>query len=130
MTIMNVFAHFIKTSLTLLTLAVSASVFSGCSMLSVYTIDIPQGTNITQAQANSVQIGMDSGQVLYLLGSPAVNDVLNPRRWDYIYDYQAGTEGRRQHKSNIQHGKQRLSIYFDKQARVSRIEGIETLPVK
>lgn len=130
MTIMNVFAHFIKTPLTILTLAVSAIVFSGCSMLSVYTIDIPQGTNITQAQANKVQIGMDSGQVLYLLGSPAVNDVLNPRRWDYIYDYQAGTEGKRQHKSNIQDGKQRLSIYFDEQARVSRIEGIETLPIK
>lgn len=130
MTVMNVFARYIKNPLAIATIALSVGVLSGCSLFSVYTIDIPQGTRITQTQANQVKIGMDSGQVLYLLGSPAVSDTLNPRRWDYLYDYTAGTDGKRQGKSDIHNATQRLSIYFDDQARVSRIEGIDTLPVK
>lgn len=127
---MNVFTRFIKNPFAITTMALSISVLGGCSLLSVHTIDIPQGTHITQIQAKQIQIGMDSEQVLYLLGSPAVNDTLNPRRWDYLYDYTAGTDGKRQGKLNTHNAKQRLSVYFDEQAKVSRIEGIETLPIR
>ena len=81
----------------ILTSMLSATVaMSGCSLLSVYKIDLPQGTAITQAQAQKLQVGMNQNQVLYILGSPAIKDTLEPKRWDYIYDYQAGTEGQRQ----------------------------------
>lgn len=103
---------------------------SGCSALSVYKIDLPQGTPITQVQAQKLKLGMNQNQVLYLLGSPAIKDTLAPNRWDYIYDYEAGTEGRRQGKPNVHNASQHLKVYFDANGLVNRIEGIETLPAK
>jgi|TARA_R110002020_G_scaffold164435_3_gene351150 outer membrane protein assembly factor BamE len=112
-----------------ITSVLSAAVaMSGCSLLSVYKIDLPQGTAITQTQAQKLQVGMNQNQVLYLLGSPAIKDTLAPKRWDYIYDYQAGTEGRRQGIKDVKNASQHLIIYFDDQGLVNRIEGIESLP--
>lgn len=102
---------------------------SGCSMLSVYTIDLPQGTPITQTQAQKLQVGMSQNQVLYILGSPALKDTLSPKRWDYIYDYQAGTTGSRQGIADVKNASQHLMIYFDDNGVVTRIEGLESLPV-
>ena len=108
----------------------SASVaMSGCSLLSVYKIDLPQGTPITQVQAQKIQVGMNQNQVLYALGSPAIKDTLAPDRWDYIYDYKAGTEGERKGIADVKNASQHLIIYFDDRGIVTRIEGIETLPV-
>lgn len=101
---------------------------SGCSLLSVYKIDLPQGTAITQEQAQTLQVGMNQNQVLYTLGSPAIRDTLEPKRWDYIYDYQAGTEGDRQGIDDVKNASQHLVVYFDDNGLVSRIEGIESLP--
>lgn len=101
---------------------------SGCSMLSVYKIDLPQGTPITQTDAQKLKVGMNQNQVLYILGSPAIRDTLAPNRWDYIYDYKAGTEGRRKGIADVKNASQHLIIYFDANSIVTRIEGIETLP--
>lgn len=106
----------------------AVSVVPGCSLFSVYKIDLPQGTPITQTDASKLQIGMSQSQVLYLLGSPALRDTLAPNRWDYIYDYQAGTEGQRQGRADITDASQHLVIYFDAAGQVSRIEGIDSLP--
>ncbi len=102
---------------------------SGCSLFSVYKIDLPQGTPITQTQAQQLQPGMNQNQVLYILGSPAIRDTLAPNRWDYIYDYQAGTEGTRKGIADVKNASQHLIIYFDANGLVNRIEGIDTLPV-
>lgn len=113
----------------LLTATIATSVaLSGCSLFSVYKIDLPQGTPITQTQAQKVQVGMNQNQVLYILGSPAIRDTLAPNRWDYIYDYKAGTEGERQGIQDVKNASQHLVIYFDANGLVSRIEGLETLP--
>ena len=101
---------------------------SGCSLLRVYKIDLPQGTAITQAQAQKVQVGMNQNQVLYILGSPAIRDTLTPKRWDYIYDYKAGTEGRRKGIADVKNASQHLIVYFDDNGIVTRIEGIDSLP--
>ena len=112
-----------------ITSMLSATVaMSGCSLLSVYKIDLPQGTAITQTQAQKLQLGMNQNQVLYILGSPAIRDTLEPKRWDYIYDYQAGTEGRRKGIADVKNASQHLIIYFDDNGLVNRIEGIESLP--
>lgn len=112
-----------------LTVTLGASVaISGCSMLSVYKIDLPQGTPITQTEAQKLKIGMNQNQVLYILGSPAIKDTLEPNRWDYIYDYQAGTEGRRKGIADVKNASQHLKIYFDANGIVTRIEGLESLP--
>lgn len=109
-------------------LMVALMSLSGCQWLGVYTIDLPQGTPITQSTANKVQVGMSAEQVLYILGSPALRDTMAPNRWDYIYDYKAGTDGRRAGKPDIRDASQYLSIYFDNMGRVARIDGIATLP--
>ena len=112
-----------------MTTMLSATVaMSGCSLLSVYKIDLPQGTPITQTQAQKLQVGMNQNQVLYILGSPAIKDTLEPKRWDYIYDYQAGTEGRRKGIADVNNASQHLVIYFDDNGIVTRIQGVETLP--
>lgn len=117
-----------KTNLAIALLA-SAITLSGCSIFRVYTIDLPQGTPITQETAAKLQVGMSADQVLYLAGSPAVRDTLNPNRWDYLYDYTAGTDGKRQGKSNIKNASQYMSVYFEK-GRVVRIDGKESLPTQ
>ena len=101
---------------------------SACSIFGVYTIDLPQGTPITQSQAQQIQPGMNKNQVLYLLGSPAVRDTLAPNRWDYIYDYTPGTYGKRDGKQVITNATQHLIIYFDESETVVKVEGIESLP--
>ena len=112
-----------------ITSMLSATVaMSGCSLLSVYKIDLPQGTAITQTQAQKLQVGMNQNQVLYILGSPAIRDTLEPKRWDYIYDYQAGTEGRRNGIADVQNASQHLIVYFDDNGLVTRIEGMDSLP--
>lgn len=111
-----------------MTLLVGTLALPGCSLFSVYKIDLPQGTPITQTQASQLKVGMTQGQVLYLLGSPAIRDTLAPNRWDYIYDYQAGTEGKRSGRTDITNASQHLIVYFNDAGQVSRIEGVETLP--
>lgn len=118
-----------KPTLSLLTLGMAAVLtLSGCSTFRVYTIDLPQGTPLTAAQAAQVQVGMSANQVLYILGSPALKDTLAPNRWDYIYDYTAGTDGKRKGKADIKNASQYLSIYFNNQGQVVRIDGRDSLP--
>ncbi len=115
----------------MMTAVLGASVaLSGCSLFSVYKIDLPQGTPITQDQAQKLQVGMNKNQVLYILGSPAIKDTLEPNRWDYVYDYQAGTEGTRKGIADVKDASQHLIVYFDANGLVNRIEGMETLPVE
>ena len=118
-----------KPTLSLLTLGMAAVLtLSGCSAFRVYTIDLPQGTPLTAAQAAQVQVGMSANQVLYILGSPALKDTLAPNRWDYIYDYTAGTDGKRKDKADIKNASQYLSIYFYNPGQVVRIDGRDSLP--
>lgn len=100
----------------------SVGVLPACSLVSVYRIDIPQGTPIKPAQLEQVQVGMSQNQVLYLLGSPAVRDTLNPNRWDYIYDFTGGTNAEKKHIPDVHHAKQYVKIYFDQSGVVSKIE--------
>lgn len=107
----------------------TAVTLTGCHVFRVYTMDLPQGTPITAAQASQIQVGMSTDQVLYLLGSPALRDTLNPNRFDYLYDYTAGTDGKRAGKTNVHNASQYMSIFFEN-GRVVRITGRQSLPTK
>lgn len=112
-----------KTVFTLPLLATLAvTTLPACSWLSVYKIDIPQGTPVSADKLAQVQVGMNQNQVLYLLGSPAIQDTLNPNRWDYLYDFTAGTVAKREGKPNIHNAKQYAKIYFDQAGMVTKIE--------
>lgn len=118
-----------KPTFKLLTLGVVAMLtLSGCGVFRVYTIDLPQGTPLTTSKAAKVQVGMTANQVLYILGSPALKDTLSPNRWDYIYDYAAGTDGKRQDKTDIKNATHYLSVYFNEQGQVVRVDGRDSLP--
>lgn len=105
-----------------------STLMSGCSVLGVYKVDIPQGTPLTRTQASQIKVGMTQQQVRFLLGSPAITDTLNPNRWDYLYHYIPGTYARKA-KLPATSG-QHLRVYFDNQGLVSRIEGLDSLPEK
>ena len=98
------------------------TVLPACSRFGVYKIDIPQGTPIHEDKLSQVQVGMNFNQVLYILGSPAFKDTLNPTRWDYLYDFTPGTTAKRQHKPAIHNAKQYARIYFDQNGTVTNIE--------
>lgn len=54
----------------------------------VYTIDIQQGNIIDQAMIDQLRPGMNKRQVLYIMGSPMLDDVFHKNRWDYLYSDQ------------------------------------------
>lgn len=112
--------------LTLLTTAVLFG--SGCSVLGVYRIDIPQGTPLTQAQVSQIKLGMTPQQVRYILGSPSVTDTLNPKRWDYIYHYVPGSYARRAGLKPV--SDQHLILMFDQNDLLVEIKGQDSIPAE
>lgn len=93
-----------------------------CTPLGAYKMPLPQGTPLTQQSVQPLRAGMTQEQVLYVLGSPAVMDTLNPNRWDYIYHYTKGTDDKARASKN-----HRLSVYFEN-GRLVRVEGFDSLP--
>jgi outer membrane protein assembly factor BamE len=96
---------------------------SGCSMKmpsmegveipGVYRLDVPQGNVIKDEDLRKLERGMSKRKVRFLLGTPAIVDVFNQERWDYIYLYRTGggDETRRT-----------VSVYFADE-RLERIAG-------
>jgi len=70
----------------------------------VYTIDIQQGNIIDQAMIDQLRPGMNKRQVLYIMGSPMLDDVFHKNRWDYLYSDQPEGEDRVQ---------KQISLFFE-----------------
>jgi len=70
----------------------------------VYTIDIQQGNIIDQAMIDQLRPGMNKRQVLYIMGSPMLDDVFHKNRWDYLYSDQSDGEDRVQ---------KQISLFFE-----------------
>ncbi len=61
----------------------------GCSnwhFPGVYKLEIDQGNKISAAALKKLEPGMTPRQVIYVLGSPLLQDPLHTDRWDY-YSY-------------------------------------------
>ncbi len=66
---------------------------SGCGSFSfpgVFKIDVAQGNVVTQEMVDLLKPGLEKQQVLYVMGSPLVEDLFNANRWDYIYYFRPG----------------------------------------
>lgn len=113
--------------LCLITLLSGLLGLSGCNSLKVYTIDLPQGNPITQADANKLKLGMTPSQVRYVLGSPMITDTFNANRWDYVYRLRAGTYAKTAGIDNI--NTPHLKLTFN-EGKLSQITGIDTLPTQ
>lgn len=77
------------------TLILSATlVTSGCSLFerAVYRPDINQGNYLENTSVSRLQIGMSQEQVLYILGTPMLQDSLGSNTWYYVFRQQPGHE--------------------------------------
>ena len=59
----------------------------------IYRIDIPQGNYLTKRDVEKLRIGMSREQVLYVLGSPIVEDPFAHDKWHYLYKMKQGKTG-------------------------------------
>lgn len=96
---------------SLLIVLLLSALATGCNLL--YKPDVQQGVLLTPEMLANLKPGMTKRQVRLLLGSPPVNDVFHPERWDYLYSVKKAGE-----KVAPQH----LALYFRNDTLV-RAEG-------
>lgn len=113
-----------RTGIVLLSLLLASCDSFYIPLLTPYKMDIRQGNFVTPAMRDNLKIGMTKPQVLYVMGTPLIQDVFHANRWDYVYRYE--------HARKIV-AKQKMTLYFenDKLARI--VEGsqpAETAPEK
>jgi outer membrane protein assembly factor BamE len=82
-------------------------------IFSPYRPDIQQGNFVSQEMVAQLKEGMTPDQVVFLLGTPLLNDVFHGERWDYPF---------RMQKGNGEITTSSVTVYFENN-RVSRIEG-------
>lgn len=58
---------------------------------SFYKIDIRQGNTLDPEVIDSLRVGMSKQQVVFLMGTPLVQDPFHTNRWDYVYTFQPGS---------------------------------------
>lgn len=69
-----------------LILASLAFLVSACSLLpQAHRPEITQGNVIEQKSIDQLRLGMNKEQVQFLMGTPALQDIFHPNRWDYIH---------------------------------------------
>ncbi|MCC5859261.1 MAG: outer membrane protein assembly factor BamE [Ectothiorhodospiraceae bacterium] len=78
-----------------------------------YQPTVQQGNIITDDMLEQLRPGMSKGQVRYVLGSPAIEDMFRGNRWDYVHTQQAGGGGE----------PRRLTVLFDDEGRLQALEG-------
>ena len=98
-----------RPSLTIIVLL--GAFLTGCNLL--YKPEVQQGVLLTPEMLQNLKPGMTKRQVRLLLGSPPVNDVFHPERWDYVYSLSKSGE-----KVTSRH----LALYFSQDSLV-RAEG-------
>jgi outer membrane protein assembly factor BamE len=100
----------------LLTLLIISCLLAGCGRFKfpgVFKIDVAQGNIVEAPQVAQLKVGMTQNQVIYLLGSPMIQDPFHQQRWDYYYYLsQSGNHPTTHH----------VILYFS-ESRLARIEG-------
>lgn len=74
-----------------------------------YSMDVEQGTYITNAQYKQLKIGMTKDQVAFIFGQPLTKFLFEQNRWDYIYQ---------DHKNYALQKSYHVTIIFDKQGAI------------
>lgn len=85
---------------------------------SIYKLDVQQGNLFEDELVSQLRTGMDKQQVVYLLGTPLLQDPFHPDRWDYVYALRDG-DGEVVER-------RRLTLHFsgDRLARIEPGQGI------
>jgi len=80
----------------------------------VYSLEIQQGNIITQAMIDQLRPGMNKRQVIYIMGSPMLDNFFHKNRWDYLYSaHPTGGEKIQQQISLLFENDQIVSIQGD-----------------
>ena len=95
----SLYSLIILTSLTLVSCSTILNNLPG-----VYTIPIQQGNIIEQSMVDQLRPGMNKRQVIYIMGSPMMDDVFHKNRWEYLYSDQPSGEDRVQ---------KQITLFFD-----------------
>ena len=74
----------------------------GCS---IYRPTIQQGNILEPEQIGKLKPGMTKRQVMYVMGTPLLQDPFHKDRWDYIHTVKPG--------SSPKMTSQRLTLYFE-----------------
>lgn len=84
---------------------------AGCS---VYRPTIQQGNILETSQVDKLKVGMSRNQVIYVMGTPLLEDPFHKNRWDYIHTVKNG----RTQITTVQ----RVTLYFknDQLARIDK----------
>ena len=56
-----------------------------------HKIDIQQGNVVTAEMLENISTGMDSQQVMSIIGTPLVVDPFQANRWEYVYSLKLGS---------------------------------------
>lgn len=92
---------------------------AGCStpprLVTEYKIDIQQGNVLSQEAVAQLKPGQTRDQVRFILGTPLIADVFHQQRWDYVYRFKSGATGQVESR--------RLSVYFDQNGLLQRVDG-------
>lgn len=64
---------------------------TGCSYLHIRRPIIEQGNVITQEDTSKLHKGMTPNEVVAVMGSPVLTNILTPNRMEYVYTYDDGT---------------------------------------
>ena len=78
-----------------------------------YRMEIQQGNFVTQDMVSQLKPGMTKEQVRFILGTPMVNDIFHPDRWDYVF-WRETSDGKREHR--------KLTVLFDN-GQLARLDG-------
>ena len=79
----------------------------------LYRLDVRQGNALNDPALARLEVGMPRSRVVHLLGSPAIDDVFHPDRWEYLYSFAPGGEAREW---------RRIVLHFEGD-RLARMEG-------
>lgn len=78
----------------ILIVTTASLILSGCSIFerAVYRPDINQGNYLAPNDVAKLREGMTKEQVVYLLGSPMLQDPFGSNTWFYVFRQQPGHE--------------------------------------
>lgn len=104
-----------KNILKLVPAFIASLLLAGCFLM--YKPTIQQGNIITPDMVEQLHPGLPQEQVRYIMGTPVLQNPLNPNRWDYVYTYQKGSHVRQQ---------QHIALFFSN----GILQSIQTTPME
>ncbi len=77
----------------------------------VYHLDIQQGNILTQKDIDKLRPDLTKNQVVFVLGTPVIDDGFADNKWIYLYDYK--------NKNNNLDITQKIELFFEDDKLVS-----------